>query len=435
MMRVKCIFVVALIISLSVVISPVGAANTIASSTMVFEGALTCHSGGVYGTCGKIAFSSNQSGNNDIYTMNVDGSKWKRLTRDPAADVAPRWSPFGERIVFWTDRDGNREIYVMDADGKNLKNLTNHPASDVYPDWSPDGTKIVFQSYRDDGENGEIYVMDVDGNNVKRLTKNHVNDVYPRWSPDGKKIAFYGCDGFNCDIYIMNADGNSLMNVTDNSAYDGTPAWSPDGTKIAFSSDRDGNREIYVMDVDGKNVKRLTKSSLDDYGPHWSPDGKRILFHSADEDFEIRIINADGSDLRFLTDNSVDDTWPAWSPCQITKAILLANEIDYTRASDLIEFLNLNGYEVVHITAGDITKYRTETLIIILGGADARDGVGDIVKHILNDEEEELTRQKICWFLKKEVWAANQRIFIFSGRDRDETAEAHTKFKREILEF
>jgi hypothetical protein len=46
-----------------------------------------------------IAFTSNRDGNQEIYTMNADGSNLQRLTKDDtnAFDRYPTWSPNGER--------------------------------------------------------------------------------------------------------------------------------------------------------------------------------------------------------------------------------------------------------------------------------------------------------------------------------------------------
>ena len=78
---------------------------------------------------GKIAFVSQRDGNDEIYTMNADGSNVQRLTSDPIgspnSDLSPTWSPDGTRIAFVSNRDGNYEIYVMNADGSNQQRLTS----------------------------------------------------------------------------------------------------------------------------------------------------------------------------------------------------------------------------------------------------------------------------------------------------------------------
>lgn len=116
------------------------------------------------------------------------------------------------------------------------------------------------------------------------------------------------------------------------------------------------------------------------------------------------------------------------------KAILLANDIDFNRAGSFVEFLEGNGFEVVRITARELEEYKAEELIIILGGADALDGVGSIVREVLDEREQELTRLGLRYFMKTDVWVPNQRVFVFSGPDRDQTKQAHTEFRDKILE-
>ena len=230
------------------------------------------------------------------------GAIQQNLTNDPNDDLAPSWSPDGERIVFSSARDGNRdgnqenyEIYVMDADGNNQQRLTDNDFFDTAPSWSPDGKRIAFMSQRDGhfiGEGGlsyEIYVMDADGKNTRRLTNNRKSDSSPSWSPDGKWIVFSADrkgDGVNYEIYVMDADGNNQRRLTNNRVDDWSPSWSPDGERIVFVSNPDGkheNYEIYVMDNDGGNQQKLTNNPHRDTAPKWlnfpfsvSPAGKKF---------------------------------------------------------------------------------------------------------------------------------------------------------------
>ncbi len=80
-----------------------------------------------------LAFTSDQTGNSDIYTMHADGSGQTNLTNNPARDSNPIWSPDGKHIAFESDRDGFTQIYLMDADGSNVIQLTHNEAHHFLP--------------------------------------------------------------------------------------------------------------------------------------------------------------------------------------------------------------------------------------------------------------------------------------------------------------
>jgi Tol biopolymer transport system component len=72
---------------------------------------------------GRIAFMSSRDGNWEIYIMNADGSGLKRLTRDPAHDGLPAWSPDGKSLAFVSDQGGAWAVWIMSPDGSNRRKL------------------------------------------------------------------------------------------------------------------------------------------------------------------------------------------------------------------------------------------------------------------------------------------------------------------------
>lgn len=248
---------------------------------------------------GRIAFSSDRDGNDEVYIAAADGTGLTRLTNDPGTDYPPYWSPDGTRGTFMSDRSGDFEIYRIRADGSGLTRLTHNPGADWDASWSPDGSTLVFMSSPDG--NREIFTMRPDGTGQRPLTHDDAHDHSPAWSPAGDRIAFSSNRDGDADIHLVNPDGTGVVNLARVDGFDGAPAWSPDGRRIAFHSDRDGDYDIYVMNADGSGVVRLTDDGASDTYPSWSPDGTRIAFESdRDGHRDVYVMDADGSDVRPL---------------------------------------------------------------------------------------------------------------------------------------
>ena len=160
------------------------------------------------------------------------------------------------KIVFTSTRDGDEEIYTMDQDGSHILRLTNSPGRDYAAKWSPDHTKIAFTSERNGNE--EVYLMNVDGSCQTQLTHNSANDTQPEWSPDGKMIVFASDRSGSWGIYTMSATGSNIDRI--GTFWGLAPYWSPDGTKIAFT----GQSAIYSVNTDGTNLKNLTPVGMED---------------------------------------------------------------------------------------------------------------------------------------------------------------------------
>jgi len=208
-----------------------------------------------------IYFSSNQSGNFEIYSVSVEGGGAKKLTNDIGSLYAPGLSPNGEWIIFTNNGNG---LWLMHPNGKKAHPLTDR--DDIDPTWSPDGSMIAFASSRAGGR--QLFVMNADGTDIRQVT--NLNDMGGRssFSPDGTKLAFYRGPKGDHNIYIINVDSTGLVQLTNGGDNLG-PSWSPDGNWIAFTSFRDGNNEIYIIHPDGTGLTRLTNTPISDWQPRW----------------------------------------------------------------------------------------------------------------------------------------------------------------------
>jgi len=255
----------------------------------------------------KIVFSSDSTGNYQIYSMNPNGSELLRLTFHDSMDVVPRLSPDGKKIAFQSNRDGDYEVYVMNSDGTNIAKLTNNNFTESEPTWSHDGSKILFRSDRDGNE--EIYMMNNDGTQQTNLTNNSSRDGEGQFSPDGSKIIFSSWREGSAEIFVMNANGSNATRVTSGTTWSSEPRWSPDGLKIAYTSYGD----VTISNPNGTSPVNITNSSEEDHLGSWSPDGSAIVyFNNKTGNHQIYNMLSDGSNKKRITYSSFSNQWPHW---------------------------------------------------------------------------------------------------------------------------
>ncbi len=213
----------------------------------------------------------------DIYVADLNGKIVKQLTNSPGYDAEATVSPDGKKIVFTSDRTGDLELWTMNIDGSDQKQITFGLGYDGGAFFSPDSKKLVFRAsrpqtpediaeYKQLLKNGlvaptnmEIYTCNVDGSDLKQITHLGKANWAPFFLPSGNKIIFSSNhaskSGFYFQLYMINLDGTGLEQITNESVFNAFPMFSPDGKKLVFSSNRNngGTHDTNVFIADWKD--------------------------------------------------------------------------------------------------------------------------------------------------------------------------------------
>ncbi|MCX7551272.1 hypothetical protein [Xanthomarina sp. F2636L] len=196
----------------------------------------------------------------DIFVADLNGNIIKQLTNEPGYDAEPTVSPKGDKIVFTSDRSGDLELYTMNIDGTDVKQITFELGYDGGAFFSPDGTQLIFRSSRPKTEEDikeykdllaeglvqptemELYICNADGSELRQLTNLGNANWSPFFHPSGEKILFSSNfeseRGFPFNLYMIDLDGKNLERITHSDTFDAFPVFSNDGKKLIFSSNR-----------------------------------------------------------------------------------------------------------------------------------------------------------------------------------------------------
>ena len=129
----------------------------------------------------RLAVQRSLAGNTDIWLIDLERGAPVRFTSEPQADIAPVWSPRGDRIAFTRIKGGSFGIGVMKPDGSGERILVDGFHNEG-PTFSPNGLYLMF--FRDAGGAGgpKIYMTDIFGHSEFLVpTPNYASD--PSWGP------------------------------------------------------------------------------------------------------------------------------------------------------------------------------------------------------------------------------------------------------------
>ena len=190
-----------------------------------------------------------QSGNQDIWVIDLASGKGTAITNDVYPENAPIWSPDGKQVAYVSTREGLAGIYRKSADGTGEAELVfqyTPGAGMVLTDWSPDGKFMTFFT-------GVLVLVPLDG--AKRpqdrkeidWLREDYDAVQGRFSPDNRFLAYLSNEDNveRGEVYVRPFDPNK-------------PEAPPPGKPVRVS--KDGSMGMIAWRQDGKELYFMTRN-------------------------------------------------------------------------------------------------------------------------------------------------------------------------------
>jgi Tol biopolymer transport system component len=237
-------------------------------------------------------------------TIFDQGGKVVKKVGEPALYSVGAFSPEGNRLlVMKKDLDtGQEDLWVLNIDSAKATRITNDVRFKTTPLWSPDGKYILYSALLDG--DWPIYRIAADGTGKEEVLFRHTPGAFVGLSdvsPDGN---FFICDSGGVimlvPLAVSDPAARKPIEYLRDEFNEGTGRISPDGRLIAYRSDeaKPERFEIYVRSFDAAKAAaddkkwRVSKDGV--FGDniffgfptmlHWRADGKEILFRALELD-------------------------------------------------------------------------------------------------------------------------------------------------------
>ena len=183
----------------------------------------------------------------DLYTIPITGGKATRLTSGLAYDAQPRYSPDGKKIAFVSDRSGGDNVWTLTTDLKDTTQITQGNGSlYVSPEWTPDGDYLVVSRAGGLGGAHKLTMYHADGKGSLPVIREPQTrkTMGAAFTPDGRYIWYAGRTGdwqYNAvfpqyQLFRYDRDMGTSILMTSRYGSGFRPAVSPDGKWLVYGT-------------------------------------------------------------------------------------------------------------------------------------------------------------------------------------------------------
>jgi len=192
-------------------------------------------------------------------------------------------SPDGQRVAVTSNESGNADIWVHDLTRSTKTRLTFEDQREAHPAWSPSGREIVYQ-YQ--GPPHRLMRRAADGTGEATVPVEAETQMRrSEWSRDGRYLVYDITISAASDIrYIeLGTDGEAgePVMILGSTADEQFAKLSPNGRFLAYESDESDRYEIYVLSFPGGDGKRQVSVNGGQQA-RWRNDGRELYYVEGD---------------------------------------------------------------------------------------------------------------------------------------------------------
>jgi Tol biopolymer transport system component/predicted Ser/Thr protein kinase len=174
----------------------------------------------------------------NIWILDLRRGTSTRLTIDPANDVYPVWSPDGTRIAFTSDRTGQHNIYWKLADGSQTEQLLfgGKDSQENVEDWSRDGKYLVYNTGGGQGP-AHIHVLPLADRKPVPFVDISFTTHDSQISPNGRWIAYMSWEVGYPQVFVETFDldpSKPRGKWQVSTAGGAVPRWRRDGKELYY---------------------------------------------------------------------------------------------------------------------------------------------------------------------------------------------------------
>lgn len=265
------------------VLSQVSTAATLREALYHAADAAVAATGGGRGFfSARLAFVSNRSGSDAIYVSDLFMDDVRPYAIGPAnrhySVMIPRWSPDGSKLIFTSDFRGENDIYQLDVNASRWTQFLSLVGTNMSARYSPDGANVVAVLSGRSGQQSICLLSAAGQSTPTVLTRS--NDVLasPCFSPDGRQIVYQGDTVPR--LYLMPASGGSPKLLSTGMTSCTEPDWSSANPNLIAFTTRVGREfRIAVYDMSTRRARVIPVKGLsgDLMEPSWLPDGRHLV--------------------------------------------------------------------------------------------------------------------------------------------------------------